>query len=305
MLMPLPASLQDRRTTILDGHDCLPRSRRYRKTQWCASSGQHGPAMTSAPADPQDWRLVFERRSAPFVEPLMGWTGSRDPLTQLELTFPTLDAAVAYAQRQGLRYMVRHDARSRRSSERRARRRRAFSDAILGRLGLPGLQRTYGQAMADADLNPPPPNEPAARLSAMDIVRDPASLGGRQTLDPHEPAPSTSISSISVQATPEKPGGHDCRRSSRQCGRLSAVREREHKNRRSQRNLPRRVGHEASCARPVSLVRRFQEAFAEFAWSLANASSVAAWKPQRECDRGYRHRWLGCCWFHGHRVWVS
>jgi hypothetical protein len=130
-------------------------------------------AMTSAPADPQDWRLVFERRSAPFVEPLMGWTGSRDPLTQLELMFPTLEAAVAYAQRQGLRYVVRHDARSRRSSERRARRRRAFSDATLGRLGLPGLQQTYGQAMADADVSPPPPNEPAARPSAMDIVRDP------------------------------------------------------------------------------------------------------------------------------------
>lgn len=130
-------------------------------------------AMTSAPAEPQDWRLVFERRSVPFVDALMGWTGSRDPLTQLELTFPTLEAAVSYARRQGRRYVVRHDARSRRSSERRAHRRRAFSDATLGRLGLPGLQETYVEAMADADANPPATNEPAAEPSAMDVVRDP------------------------------------------------------------------------------------------------------------------------------------
>lgn len=130
-------------------------------------------AMTSAPLEPQAWRLVFERRSPPFVDPLMGWTGGRDPLAQIELTFPTLEQAVAYAQRQGLRYVVRHDVRSRQASERRARGRRAFSDATLGRLGLRRLQGSYGQAMARADATPPPPNEPAAQPSAMDIVQDP------------------------------------------------------------------------------------------------------------------------------------
>jgi ETC complex I subunit conserved region len=130
-------------------------------------------AMTSATAMPQDWRLVFERRSPPFVDPLMGWTGGRDPLAQLELSFPSLDAAVAYAQRQGLRYVVCHDQASRQASERRARRRRAFSDATLQRLGLRGLQGTYGQAMAIADASPPPPGEPSAEPSAMDVVRDP------------------------------------------------------------------------------------------------------------------------------------
>lgn len=129
--------------------------------------------MTSAPRQPQAWRLVFERRCAPFVDPLMGWTGGRDPLAQLELTFPTLEDAVSYAQRQGLRYVVRHDLRSRQASDRRARRRRAFSDATLGRLGLRGLQGRYGAAMAQADASPPPPQEPAAQPSAMDIVRDP------------------------------------------------------------------------------------------------------------------------------------
>ena len=130
-------------------------------------------AMTSAPLEPEAWRLVFERRRPPFIDPLMGWTGGRDPLALIELTFPTLEEAVSYAQRQGLRYVVRHDVRSRRASERRARRRRAFSDATLGRLGLRRLQGSYGQAMARADASPPPPNEPAAQPSPMDIVRDP------------------------------------------------------------------------------------------------------------------------------------
>ncbi len=129
--------------------------------------------MTSAPGGRQEWRLTFQRRSAPFIDPLMGWTGCRDPLAQLELIFPTLKDAVSYAQRQGLRYVVRHDVRSRQATDRRARRRRVFSDATLGRLGLRRLQGTYGQAMADADATPPPPNEPAAQPSAMEIVRDP------------------------------------------------------------------------------------------------------------------------------------
>ena len=36
----------------------------------------------------------------------MGWTASDDMLDQVELSFPTLDAAVTYAERQGVRYSV-------------------------------------------------------------------------------------------------------------------------------------------------------------------------------------------------------
>ncbi|CAK7261745.1 protein of unknown function (plasmid) [Shinella sp. WSC3-e] len=45
---------------------------------------------TSGNARTKGWRLVFERRSAPFVEPLMGYTGGSDTLAQVELEFPTL-----------------------------------------------------------------------------------------------------------------------------------------------------------------------------------------------------------------------
>jgi len=36
----------------------------------------------------------------------MGWTSEEDPLAQLELSFPSADAAIAYARRQGLQYTV-------------------------------------------------------------------------------------------------------------------------------------------------------------------------------------------------------
>lgn len=68
---------------------------------------------TSRKAGTKDWRLVFERRRAPFIDSLMGWTGSDEPMTQVELKFPTLEAATAYCERQGLNYAIQwpHDAK--------------------------------------------------------------------------------------------------------------------------------------------------------------------------------------------------
>src|SRR3954466_12733847 len=60
--------------------------------------------MTSGRAHLQQWKLRFERRSAPYVEPLMGWTADDDTLTQVELSFPSVESAVAYARSQGLQY---------------------------------------------------------------------------------------------------------------------------------------------------------------------------------------------------------
>jgi hypothetical protein len=62
--------------------------------------------MTSGRARAQRWTLRFERRSAPYIEPLMGWTGDDDTLSQVELSFPSAEAAIAYARRQGLQYTV-------------------------------------------------------------------------------------------------------------------------------------------------------------------------------------------------------
>jgi hypothetical protein len=63
-------------------------------------------AMTSGKGRTRDWKLRFERRTPPIIEPLMGWTEGDDTLSQIELSFPSAEAAIAYARRQGLRYSV-------------------------------------------------------------------------------------------------------------------------------------------------------------------------------------------------------
>jgi ETC complex I subunit conserved region len=44
----------------------------------------------------------LSHKSAPFIEPLMGWTGSADPMARMRLVFPSREAAIAYAIRHKL-----------------------------------------------------------------------------------------------------------------------------------------------------------------------------------------------------------
>lgn len=62
--------------------------------------------MTSGRANTCNWVLEFEPRSRESIEPLMGWTGGTDPLRQVRLSFPTREAAIAYARREGLPFTV-------------------------------------------------------------------------------------------------------------------------------------------------------------------------------------------------------
>jgi len=59
-------------------------------------------AMTSGRARARDWILEFQPRSRPFLDPLTGWTGSGDTLSQVRLSFPSWEAALAYASRHGI-----------------------------------------------------------------------------------------------------------------------------------------------------------------------------------------------------------
>ena len=72
------------------------------------------PVTTTGKPRAGEWVLRFERRTPPFVGPLMGWPGGEDTFaTQVELTFSSLDEAVGYAERQELSYHVSSGTASR------------------------------------------------------------------------------------------------------------------------------------------------------------------------------------------------
>jgi ETC complex I subunit conserved region len=63
-------------------------------------------AMQSGPARTKDWVLEHEIEAPREIDPLMGWTSSRDMKQQLRLSFESKDEAVAYAERNGIAYRV-------------------------------------------------------------------------------------------------------------------------------------------------------------------------------------------------------
>ena len=59
-------------------------------------------AMQSGRARTDSWVLEYEPAEPKRPDPLTGWAGSGDTRDQIKLSFPTLDAARAYAEREGL-----------------------------------------------------------------------------------------------------------------------------------------------------------------------------------------------------------
>ena len=78
-------------------------------------------AMQSGQANTRAWRLDFAPEEARRLDPLMGWTGSRDTRQQLALYFDTKEQAIAYAGKHGLAYTLLEE-------HPRAVRRRAYAD---------------------------------------------------------------------------------------------------------------------------------------------------------------------------------
>ncbi len=60
----------------------------------------------AAPSGARRWTLSFERQSAPSPDPLTGWTLSAEPLSQIRIAFPDLQAALQFAERKGWRTRV-------------------------------------------------------------------------------------------------------------------------------------------------------------------------------------------------------
>jgi len=63
-------------------------------------------AMQSGNAKTGDWVLEYEREMARQIEPLMGYTSSSEMNSQIRMEFPTLEAAKAYAEKEGIAYRV-------------------------------------------------------------------------------------------------------------------------------------------------------------------------------------------------------
>jgi hypothetical protein len=60
----------------------------------------------SGKANAGKWLVEWERREPQRPDPLTGWNGSGDTNTQVRLTFPTKDAAIAYCEKHGLQYHI-------------------------------------------------------------------------------------------------------------------------------------------------------------------------------------------------------
>jgi hypothetical protein len=63
-------------------------------------------AMQSGRFRTDRWVLEYEPSEQQHADPLTGWAGSGDTRTQLRLNFPTLEAATAYAEREGIAFHV-------------------------------------------------------------------------------------------------------------------------------------------------------------------------------------------------------
>ncbi len=63
-------------------------------------------AMQSGPARTKEWVLEHEAQQPREIDPLMGWTSSRDTRTQVRLEFATREEAIAYAERHGIAYRL-------------------------------------------------------------------------------------------------------------------------------------------------------------------------------------------------------
>jgi hypothetical protein len=59
-------------------------------------------AMQSGRSGTDRWMLEFQPTEAKQPDPLTGWAGSGDTRGQIILSFPTFDAAKAYADKYGI-----------------------------------------------------------------------------------------------------------------------------------------------------------------------------------------------------------
>jgi hypothetical protein len=62
--------------------------------------------MQSGQGHIHQWQITWKNRER-WSNPLMGWTSSADPMSNVKLTFDSLDEATAYAKKNGWKYETR------------------------------------------------------------------------------------------------------------------------------------------------------------------------------------------------------
>lgn len=75
----------------------MTQARIVQKSKNALQSGRYGTGQ---------WVLEYIPADAQRPDPLMGWAGSADTRRQLNLKFATLEAAKAYADKNGVSYTV-------------------------------------------------------------------------------------------------------------------------------------------------------------------------------------------------------
>lgn len=70
-------------------------------------------AMQSGTAKTHEWVLEFAPASAREVDPLMGWTSSRDTQAQVRLRFESKEAALEYARDHNIEAQVQEPKKRR------------------------------------------------------------------------------------------------------------------------------------------------------------------------------------------------
>ncbi len=63
-------------------------------------------AMTSGQARTKTWVLEYAADAKRTIDPLMGWTSSNDTQAQVRIRFPSKQAALDYAEEQGIEATV-------------------------------------------------------------------------------------------------------------------------------------------------------------------------------------------------------
>jgi hypothetical protein len=73
-------------------------ARIFQRPKSAMSSGKKGRV--------DQWILEFERVQAPKPDPLTGWPGGGTTRDQISLPFPSKEAAIAHAEREGFAFHV-------------------------------------------------------------------------------------------------------------------------------------------------------------------------------------------------------